>query len=93
MEQDEFWFRQNSRWTRAYAVHWKGWVAGLIFVAAFFGLVGFFIFGLEAVTPVNYGLLVLLWLSVLALMGGYHLFARPRTDQVWKRPKTNKPAR
>jgi membrane protein implicated in regulation of membrane protease activity len=90
MSGDEFWFRQDRRWTRAYAVNWKGWVAGLVFIALFFGLAGFFVFGLEALTPINYGLLVLLWLSVLALMGVYHLFARPRTERRWEKPGSDK---
>jgi membrane protein implicated in regulation of membrane protease activity len=90
---NEYWFRQDHRWTRAYAVHWKGWVAGAAFVVAFFVLIAVFVFGLEALTPINYGLLVLLWLSILALMGGYHLFARPRTDQRWRTPETDKRTR
>ncbi len=81
-----FWFRQDRRWTRAYAVHWKGWIAGLAFIAAFFAIAAAFI-GLEPFTPINYGLLILWWLSVLALMGGFHLFARPRTDRRWETPQ------
>ena len=67
----------------------KGAVAGLVFVIAFFGLVAFFL-SLEPFMPINYGLLVLWWLSILALTLAFYLFARTRTERRWQKPGINK---
>jgi hypothetical protein len=82
MDRGEIWFVQERRFQRAYAVHWKGWVAGLLFVIAFFALVGFFI-SLDPFRPLNYAVLVLWWLSILALMFVYHLLVKNKTDRRW----------
>ncbi len=83
----EKWFRQDRRWQRSYPIHWKGWVAGLVFIAAFFGLVAFFI-SLEPFTPLNYWVLGLWWASVLALMFGFNFFARDKVDRPWRERMT-----
>ena len=85
----EKWFTQSQPWARPLIKTWKGAVAGLVFVIAFFGLVAFFL-SLEPFTPINYGLLVLGWLSILALMLVFHLFARTRTERRWQKPEDNK---
>jgi membrane protein implicated in regulation of membrane protease activity len=85
MERDrgEIWFVQERRFQRGYAVHWKGWVFGLLFIVAFFGIAALFI-SLNPFQPLNYGLLLLWWLSVLALMAVSHVLARPRTERRWE---------
>jgi CDP-diglyceride synthetase len=83
MEEDEKWFTQSQRYARPLIKSWKGAVAGLVFVIAFFGLVAFFL-SLDPFTPVNYWLLGLWWLSVLGLMLVFHLFARSRTERRWQ---------
>jgi hypothetical protein len=82
-ERGEVWFVQERRFQRPYAVHRKGWMAGFLFVIAFFALVAFFL-SLEPFTPVNYGLLFVWWLSILALMLVYGLLMRPKTYQRWR---------
>jgi CDP-diglyceride synthetase len=83
------WFTQSKPWARPLIKTWKGAVAGLVFVMAFFSLVAFFL-SLEPFTPINYGLLVLWWLSILALMLAFHLFARGKTERKWQKPGNNK---
>ena len=85
----EKWFTQSKPWARPLVKTWKGAVAGLVFVIAFFSLVAFFL-SLEPFTPIDYGLLVLWWLSILALMLVFHLFARTRTERRWQKPEDNK---
>ena len=85
MEESEKWFTQSKRWARPLIKTWKGAVAGLVFVMAFFSLVAFFL-SLEPFTPINYGLLVLWWLSILALTLAFHLFARGKTERKWQKP-------
>jgi hypothetical protein len=80
----EIWFVQERRFQRPYAVHRKGWMAGILFVIAFFALVAFFL-SLDPFRPINYGLLFLWWLSILGLMLVYHLLMRPKTDRRWER--------
>jgi len=87
--EDEKWFTQSQRWARPLIKTWKGALAGLVFVIAFFGLAVLFL-SLEPFTPINYGLLVLWWLSILALMLVFHLFARPKTERRWRKPGNNK---
>lgn len=89
MKDGEKWFTQSYRWSRPLIKTWKGAVAGLLFVAAFFALVAFFL-SLEPFTPINYGLLFLWWLSILVLMVAFHLFARPRTERKWLKPGNEK---
>ena len=89
MEDNEKWFTQSKPWTRPLIRTWKGAVAGLVFVIAFFSLVAFFL-SLEPFTPINYGLMVLWWLSILALMLVFHLFARPRTERKWHKSGDDK---
>ena len=89
MEEDEKWFTQSQPWARPLIKNWKGAVAGFVFVIAFFSLVAFFV-SLEPFTPVDYGLLVAWWLSILALIVVFHLFARTRTERRWLKPGNNK---
>jgi len=83
MADSDKWFTQNRKWARPLVKNWKGAAAGLVFVAAFFGLVVFFI-SLEPFQPPNYWLLGLWWLSILALMAGYSWVARSRTERRWE---------
>jgi membrane protein implicated in regulation of membrane protease activity len=85
MEKDEKWFTQSQPWARPLIKNWKGAAAGLVFVIAFFTLVAFFV-SLEPFTPIDYGLLALWWLSILALMLVFHLFARTKTERRWQMP-------
>lgn len=87
--EDEKWFTQSQPWARPLIKTWKGAVAGFVFVIAFFGLAVLFL-SLEPFTPINYGLLVAWWLSILALMAGFSLFARTKTERRWQKPGNNK---
>ena len=89
MEDDEKWFTQSKPWARPLIRTWKGAIAGLVFVMAFFSLAAFFL-SLEPFTPGNYGVLVLWWLSILALMLVFHLFARTKTERRWLKPGNDK---
>jgi len=62
--------------------NWKGWTASFVFIVAFFTLALFFL-SLEPFAPRNDWLLGLWWLSVIALMAGFHRFARARTHREW----------
>jgi len=86
MEKDrgEIWFVQEHRFQRAYAVHWKGWVFGLLFIVAFFGTAAVFI-SLNPFRPLDYRLLFLWWFAVIALMVVSHMLARPKTERRWER--------
>jgi len=86
MANDEKWFTQNRRFARPLVKNWKGAAAGGIFVLAFFGLAVFFL-SLEPFAPLDYWLLGLWWLSVLALMAGFSWFARSRTERKWEARK------
>jgi hypothetical protein len=83
-DEGEIWFVQERRFMRPYPVHRNGWMAGAVFVICFFALAGFFL-SLDPFRPVDYGLLFLWWLSILALMLVYGLLMRPKTDRRWKR--------
>ncbi len=89
----EKWFTQSKPWARPLIKSWKGVVAGLVFVIAFFGLVAFFLSLQPFGPPINYGLLALWWLSILGLMLVFHLFARTRTERRWLKPENNKRTR
>ena len=89
----EKWFTQSKPWARPLIKTWKGAVAGLVFVIAFFGLVVLFMSLEPFGPPINYGLLVLWWLSILGLMLAFHLFARTRTERRWLKPDNNKRTR
>lgn len=86
MEDDGKWFTQSKPWARPLVKSWKGAVAGLVFVIAFFTLAVSFLSLEPFGPPVHYGLLVMWWLSILALMLVFHLFARTRTERRWLKP-------
>ncbi len=83
MERSQAWFIQRKRWQRPLAASWRGWVAGLVFIAAFFGVCAFFL-SLEPFEPLDLRLFGAWWLSILGLMLVYHLIARRRTFRVWQ---------
>jgi hypothetical protein len=82
-DRGEIWFVQERRFMRPYAIHWKGWAAGGVFVVCFFAIVALFL-SLDPFRPVNFGLLFLWWLSILALMLVYGLLMAPKTYRRWK---------
>jgi hypothetical protein len=43
MDRSQAWFTQRKRGVRPLVASWRGWVAGLVFIAAFFGLCAFFL--------------------------------------------------
>ncbi len=52
MDRSEAWFIQRKRWARPLVASLRGWVAGLVFIAAFFGVCAFFL-SLEPFEPLN----------------------------------------
>ena len=90
MEEGEKWFTQSKRGARPLIKNWKGAVAGLVIVIAFFALVVLFLSLEPFGPPINYGLLVLWWFSILGLMLVFHLFARTKTERRWLKPGNDK---
>ena len=83
MEREAKWFTQSRQYARPRISSWQGAVAACAVLAAMIGLAMLFI-SLEPLAPLNYWLLGL-WLALaLALVVGFHAFARPRTDRPWR---------
>jgi hypothetical protein len=83
MDRSQAWFIQRKRGARPLVASWRGWVAGLVFIAAFFGLCAVFL-SLNPFEPLDPCLLAAWWLSILGLMLVYHLIARRWTYRVWQ---------
>ena len=83
MEKSEAWFTQRKRGARPLVASWRGWVAGLVLMSAFFGLCIFFM-SLNPFEPLDLVLLGAWWLSILGLWLVYHLIARRRTYRAWQ---------
>jgi hypothetical protein len=83
MEPEAKWFTQSRQYARPRISSWQGAVAACAVLAALIGL-AMLVLSLEPLAPLNYWLLGL-WLALaLALIVGFHAFARPRTDRPWK---------
>ncbi len=87
MDPSKAWFVQRRRWQRPLIASWKGALAGLVFVVAFFAIAAL-VLSLQPFDPLNLWLLGLWWLAVIGLMIGFHLIARTRTDRLWEREPT-----
>jgi len=83
MEEDQKWFTQSRQYARPRISSWQGAVAACAVLGAIIGLAVLFL-SLEPFAPMNYWLLGLWLILAMALIVGFHAFARPRTDRPWR---------
>ncbi len=88
MDRSKAWFIQRKRWSRPLVASWRGWVAGAVFVAAFFGIAALFL-SFRPFEPLDLRILGAWWLSIAGLMAVYHLIARRRTYRAWQQDDPN----